>query len=162
MKKKSSASPAESVPIESIVELVGSRLGTATVMFHTAVAERLGMSVTDMKCYSILRQAGPLTAGEIAGHMNLTTGAITGVIDRLEKVELVRRVPDRNDRRRVVVEMISNPERERAIAGLFAPMGGAITALVKSYSQAERVTIMDFITRATEILETETTALRNH
>lgn len=161
MKKKSAALSSGGAAIESMIELVGFRMGTATVSFHAAVAERLGMSMTDVKCYSILRQAGPMTAGDLAARVSLTTGAITGVIDRLDKKGLVQRRPDPNDRRRVVVELVPNPERERAIAGLYAPMGSAITRLVTSYSQSERATLVDFITKATEILESETAALRN-
>ncbi|HEY0606840.1 MAG TPA: MarR family transcriptional regulator [Herpetosiphonaceae bacterium] len=143
-----------------MVELIGSRLSTATVLFHSAIADRLGVSATDVKCYTILRQSGPISAGELAERVALTTGAITGVIDRLEKAQLVRRAPDPRDRRRVVLELLNNPEREQAIMALYQPMGQAMIELVGGYSAAERAVIQDFITRATEILETETLRLR--
>src|ERR1700722_20308104 len=92
-----------------IAHLVGKRLSTATIMFHSAVADRMGLSVTDAKCRSILVQLGPMTAGVIAQRLGLTTGAVTGVIDRLVAAKLVRRVGDPADRRRVVVEWLSNP-----------------------------------------------------
>src|SRR5687768_15114142 len=101
--------------IDPIVELLGFRLSTATILFHTVIADRLGIGVTDLKCYSIVRQMGPITAGVLAEQVRLTTGAITGVIDRLEQAELVRRVRDPHDRRRVVVELQPNPEREQAM-----------------------------------------------
>src|SRR4051794_9372852 len=101
--------------VDPLVELVGFRLSTATVLFHSAIADRLGVGVTDVKCYSILRQTGPITAGDLAERVGLTTGAITGVIDRLEQAGLVRRVRDPNDRRRVVLEVLSNPEHERVL-----------------------------------------------
>lgn len=143
-----------------MVDLIGSRLSTATVLFHSAIADRLGVSATDVKCYTILRQSGPISAGELAERVALTTGAITGVIDRLEKAQLVRRVPDPRDRRRVVLELLNNPEREQAILALYQPMGQAMIELVSGYSEAERAVITDFITRATEILEVETLRLR--
>jgi DNA-binding MarR family transcriptional regulator len=146
--------------VDPIVELVGFRLSTATVLFHSAIADRLGVGVTDVKCYSILRQTGPITAGELAERVGLTTGAITGVIDRLEQAGLVRRVRDPNDRRRVVLEVLSNPEHERALNQLYQPLGRAIIELVTSYSDAERATILDFITKATAVLEAETVKLR--
>src|SRR5918997_6772224 len=95
------SSPTAPAPIDPIVDLIGSRLSTTTVLFHSAVADRLGVSATDVKCYTILRQTGPLTAGELAERVSLTTGAITGVIDRLERAGLVRRAADPHDRRRV-------------------------------------------------------------
>lgn len=146
--------------IDSMIDLIGSRLSTATVLFHSAIADRLGVSATDVKCYTILRQSGPISAGELAERVALTTGAITGVIDRLEKAQLVRRVPDPRDRRRVVLELLNNPEREQAILALYQPMGQAMIELVSGYNEAERAVITDFLTRATEILEVETLRLR--
>src|ERR1051326_2126836 len=94
------------------------QLSTVTILFHQAIADRLGMNVTDHKCADILLRTGPITAGELAQRTGLTTGAITGVIDRLEKAGFVRRARDRGDRRRVVIEPF--PERiEREIAPLF-------------------------------------------
>ena len=146
--------------VEPIVELLGFRLSTAAVLFHSAVADRLGVSVTDVKCYSILRQTGPITAGELGERVGLTTGAITGVIDRLEKAGLVQRTRDPHDRRRVVLELLSNAEHEQLLSQLYAPMGQAVMQLVSSYSEAERKTILDFVTRTSEIMEAETTRLR--
>lgn len=58
---------------------------TVTILFHQAIADRLGMNITDHKCAGILARSGPITAGELARRTGLTTGAITGVIDRLER-----------------------------------------------------------------------------
>src|SRR5262245_29900394 len=80
------------------------QLSVATIMFHQAIADRLGMNVTDHKCADLLERNGPMTAGELAEQTGLTTGAITGVIDRLEQAGFVRRAPDPGDRRRVIVE----------------------------------------------------------
>ncbi len=103
---------------ELVAELAGMmrELSTATILFHQAVADRLGMNVTDHKCAGILTQSGPITAGDLAVRTGLTTGAVTGVIDRLEKAGFVRRVRDGTDRRRVIVE----PDCD-AIAGKSGP-----------------------------------------
>jgi DNA-binding MarR family transcriptional regulator len=146
--------------IDPIVEMLGFRMSTATVLFHAAIADRLGIGTTDVKCYSILRQTGPITAGELAERTSLTTGAITGVIDRLERAELVRRGRDPHDRRRIVLELVHNPERERAMLQLYEPLGRAINALVEQYDAADRATILAFLTAAVEVLEAETIALR--
>ena len=146
--------------IEPIVEAVGFRLSTATVLFHAAVAERLGINVTDVKCFSLVQQRGPMTAGELAEQTGLTTGAITGVVDRLEKAGLVRRVRDTTDRRRVILQVPHNPALEQTLQQLYGPMGSAITHLVESYDEAERATILEFLTKATDILEDATRDLR--
>jgi DNA-binding MarR family transcriptional regulator len=154
------SSPSQGGSIDPIVEQIGFRLSTATVLFHAAIADRLGVSATDVKCYSILRQTGPMTAGDLAERTGLTTGAITGVIDRLERAELVRRVRDAHDRRRIVVEMVHNAKREYEIGALYEPLGHQITGLVGQYSAAERATLLDFLTKASAILEAETVHLR--
>lgn len=73
--------------------------------FDGLAAERLGVSETDLRCLNIIENDGGLTAGELADRSGLTAGAITGVIDRLEKVGYARRVPDPADRRRIRVEV---------------------------------------------------------
>jgi DNA-binding MarR family transcriptional regulator len=73
--------------------------------FDSLAAERLGLSETDLRCLNIIENSGGLNAGELATQAGLTAGAVTGVIDRLEKVAYVRRVPDPADRRRVRVEV---------------------------------------------------------
>lgn len=88
------------------------------------------------------------------------SGAITGVIDRLEKAGLAQRTTDPQDRRRVVVQLLHDPERERAINQLYVEMGEAITQLLLSYSAEKRLTIAEFLTKATAIMETATRNLR--
>ena len=146
--------------IDPIVEMLGFRMSTATILFHAAIADRLGVGTTDLKCWSILRQTGPITAGDLAERTGLTTGAITGVIDRLERAELVRRARDSHDRRRIVLELVPNAERERVILQLYEPLGRAINALVAQYNAAERAAIQAFLATATDILEAETATLR--
>jgi DNA-binding MarR family transcriptional regulator len=160
MSELSSPADFSGAGIDPIVEMLGFRMSTATVLFHAAIADRLGVGTTDVKCYSILRQTGPITAGELAERTSLTTGAITGVIDRLERAKLVRRERDPHDRRRIVLELVHNAERERAILQLYEPLGRAINALVAQYDAADQATILAFLTKATDVLEAETTALR--
>ena len=99
-------SPARSGLLDELQQ-AGRRLSLATIMFHQAVADRLGLNPTDHKCIDLLASAGWTTAGELAEATGLTTGAITGVIDRLEAAGFVRREDDPNDRRRVIVRVIS-------------------------------------------------------
>ena len=79
--------------------------GNQDSAFDNLAAERLGVNRTDLHCLNTIENAGGLTAGELARETGLTTGAVTGVIDRLERAGYARRVPDPEDRRRVKVEV---------------------------------------------------------
>jgi DNA-binding MarR family transcriptional regulator len=135
------------------------QLSTATILFHQAIADSLGMNVTDHKCAGILMRSGPITAGELAQHTGLTTGAITGVIDRLEKAGFVRRTKDANDRRRVIIEPILK-QIERAIGPLFESMAQSAAELCASYSTDELAVIRDFTVRSRHMAIEETRKLR--
>src|SRR5579871_3680772 len=73
--------------------------------FDTLAAERLGINETDLHCLNIIENSGGLTAGELAVQAGLSNGAITGVLDRLERAGFAQRVPDPGDRRRVNVQV---------------------------------------------------------
>ena len=138
-----------------------SRMSTWTVVFHGAVATRLGLNPTDLKCGGVLRETGPITAGELARLTGLTTGAITGVIDRLEKRGFVRRVDDPNDRRRVIIEPIEERAGSKDVQQLFAPLGAATTSqMLGHYSEAEMELLLDFIRRGTELMKEQTARLQ--
>jgi DNA-binding MarR family transcriptional regulator len=81
--------------------------GNQDSAFDSVAAERLGVSRTDLHCLNAIENSGGLTAGQLASAAGLTSGAVTGVIDRLERAGFAHRVPDPNDRRRVRVEVTS-------------------------------------------------------
>jgi DNA-binding MarR family transcriptional regulator len=92
---------------------LGRELSTVTVLFHSRIAEQMGLSGTDHKCLELVLGAKEsLTAGQIAQLSGLSTGAVTGVIDRLERRGFVRRVRDPHDRRKVLVEIADFEESE--------------------------------------------------
>ncbi len=150
-------SPARSGLLDELQQ-AGRRLSLATIMFHQAVADRLGLNPTDHKCIDLLASAGWTTAGELAEATGLTTGAITGVIDRLEAAGFVRREDDPNDRRRVIVRVIS--KRYRDIARLFGPFAAAFAEMGARYSDRELATILDFMARSGQVLRDATLELR--
>ncbi|MGA7811218.1 MarR family winged helix-turn-helix transcriptional regulator [Bradyrhizobium sp.] len=76
-------------------------------MFAKIVADRAGISSADMDCIDFVNVEGRMTAGRLAELTGLTTGAITGVVDRLEKAGLVRRERDESDRRKVFIVPIA-------------------------------------------------------
>jgi MarR family transcriptional regulator, organic hydroperoxide resistance regulator len=77
-----------------------------SVMFRLAIANRMGLTVTDAECLDFLMDTGSATAGELARQTNLTTGAISGMIRRLESAGFVVSERDPSDRRRVIVTLI--------------------------------------------------------
>ena len=134
-------------------------MSTRTVLLHAAVAERLGLHITDHKCLSlIVRAGGQVGAGELATMSGLSSGAVTGVIDRLERAGYVRRVPDPADRRRVRVQAIA--ARLAPIEAIFAPMKLAMDELAASYSDDELAVLADFMRRAGDLVETRVKQLR--
>src|SRR5262249_21535723 len=82
------------------------RLGAELVLLARGVADRLKINITDLQCLAVVVSGGPMPAGQIAEAAGLTTGAITGVLDRLEKAGLVQRESDPADRRRVIVRAL--------------------------------------------------------
>lgn len=136
----------------------GRQMSTSAIMLHQAVADRLGLHPTDHKCADLLCMNGPLTAGELAERTGLTTGAITGVIDRLEAAGYVRRGADPADRRRVVVQVI--PKSLRQVGRLFEPLAAAMTQLCAQYTDRELATILDFMNRSREVTHREMLKLR--
>ena len=138
--------------------LAGRALSAATIMFHQAVADRLGLNPTDHKCADFLWTRGPMTAGELAELTGLTTGAITGVIDRLERGGFVRREDDPGDRRRVVVRAV--PKRLRQIGRLFEDVAARMAELSARYTDAELAVILDFMGQSCEVSRAATLKLR--
>ena len=124
---------------------LGQELSTLTVLFHAIVAERLGLGPTDHKAYSLLQRDGPMTAGALAKLTGLTTGAITGVIDRLEGAGLVQRSNDPQDRRKVVIAAQATPGGEAVFGEVFTPLMNAMAELCSHYSDAELASIHDFM-----------------
>lgn len=132
---------------------LGRELSTAVVMFHEAVGAHLGVSAGDQRALTLIGREGPLSAGDLAEKTGLTPGAVTGMIDRLERAGLVRREHDANDRRRVLVT---------ATAGrpdVFGGLAAAMNELTARYDEAELEVIADYLTRTVDILREETRKL---
>jgi DNA-binding MarR family transcriptional regulator len=133
---------------------LGRQLSQATVLFHAQIAEHVGLSATDHKCLDLAVQAErPLTAGQIADLSGLSTGAVTGVIDRLERAGFVRRVRDPHDRRKVLVE-VSKGSLTRygdAYDGLWS----ALDRTIADYTEAELVAIERWVASMVATLHAE-------
>ena len=129
------------------------------VLYSQTVAERLGVNSTDLECLDFIALRGPLTAGELAEAAGLTTGAITGVVDRLEQAGFARRERDRNDRRKVLVAL--QPAVERRIMPLFRPMERAAASALSVYGDRELALLLDFFERSSAAATTALAELRS-
>jgi DNA-binding MarR family transcriptional regulator len=139
----------------------GRDLSTATLMFHQAIADRLGLNPTDHKCMGIIARNIPITAGRLAELTGLTSGAITGVVDRLVKAGFVRREADPSDRRRVLIAPVDDPAKLRTMLRLFDGVARASRALAASYSDRDLALVLDFMARSREMLDAEMRKLRD-
>jgi DNA-binding MarR family transcriptional regulator len=130
-----------------------------SVMLSQAAADRMGMASSDIECFDLLSLHGPMTAGRLADLTGLTTGAITGVIDRLERAGYAHRERDPNDRRRVIVQ--PHLERHADAVPVFGPVAAAMDALFARYSDDELAVLLDFATRANVVTNEQIKRLRS-
>lgn len=136
------------------------KMSTETIMFHQAVADTLGLHITDHKSLDLIRIHGAMPAGKLADLTGLTTGAVTGIIDRLEKAGYVRRRSDPKDRRRTIVEPAKNRKFEKKIESIFIPLHEKMRKLLSSYSDSELAFLLDVLTRNVELMGEESKRLR--
>ncbi len=106
------------------------RQGTLTVLHTHAVATKIGLSATEFECLDTISRNQPIMAGQLATMCGLTTGAITGIIDRLEKAGFVERAVSQEDRRCVFLRPIERLETNRKVAALYGPMSHAFEQVV--------------------------------
>jgi DNA-binding MarR family transcriptional regulator len=137
---------------------LGREISAQTVFFHELVAQKLGLNATDTRCLDLLARAGTaeITAGDLGRSTGLTTGAVTGILDRLEAAGLVERVRDLADRRRVIVR--PRPEAAR-VGKLYESLGEAMMKLASGYKTKELELIGGFLERSLAILREQTARL---
>jgi DNA-binding MarR family transcriptional regulator len=128
------------------------------ILFQQAVADRLRLSLGDFKCLTALSGIEQVTAGDIAAQTGLTTGAVTRMIDRLERDGWVRREHDRRDRRRVIVRPV--PERQAEIRPLFEGMSKAWAQALADYDDAQIAMMLDLFSRMRGVAREQAGLLR--
>jgi DNA-binding MarR family transcriptional regulator len=134
------------------------RMTAQSVLIGQAVSERFGLSSSDLECLDLALLSGGATAGDFAKATGLTTGAITGVIDRLERAGYVRREKDPADRRKVIVR--ARPAMTRRIAPLYDSLQREMTALWSGYSDEQLAVILDFLIRSCDLAVREIAKLQ--
>jgi DNA-binding MarR family transcriptional regulator len=122
-----------------------------SLQMHEAVARKAGLSGTDHKYLGFLIERGQMTAGELSNLTGLTTGAVTGLIDRFVRKNLVKRQFAEDDRRKVIIE----PNTEN-IMSLFVPLyeefRNKSEELIASFSNEEIGIIETYLSKAIEIM----------
>ena len=123
----------------------------ATDLVDDAACRLMGINRTDGRCLDVLEQRGQISAGELAAEARLTTGAVTAVIDRLERAGYARRVADPDDRRRVLVEPT---ERARASSEeLMGRMGEIGFVKAADYTDEQLELLLDFLRFSRQLQE---------
>jgi DNA-binding MarR family transcriptional regulator len=134
--------------------------GNQDSAFDNLAAERLGVNRTDLHCLNAIENAGGLTAGELAEETGLTTGAITGVIDRLERAGFARRVVDPEDRRRVKLEV--TPKFYSRADRIWGPLAAEWESRLAERFTAEQLeAAIDFLRTTNELGRKHTERVRN-
>ncbi|MDT0330676.1 MarR family winged helix-turn-helix transcriptional regulator [Nocardiopsis lambiniae] len=129
----------------------GQMLAVRLIKLLHRMADRSGMNPTDFQCYTLLRVAGTMTPGEIATSLCLSTGSVTGVIDRMEAHGLVERTRHPEDRRKIAVRLTEGAGHMNA--ALAPGMRQAMTELHDGYSPQELAVIVDWLSRVGRTLD---------
>jgi len=124
-------------------------MGAQTVLTSQIVAARFALHTTDLECLDLIYLRKSVSAGELAAATGLTSGAVTALIDRLERAGYVQRVLDSKDRRRREVQIV--PEAIKPIQAVYAPMQTRMFDLWSRYSARDLEVIVDFITRSRDL-----------
>lgn len=132
----------------------------ASIFMHEAIARKVGLSNTDHKYLGLILQYESITAGEISKLTGLTTGAVTGLIDRLEKKELLKRQFTKEDRRKVLI--IPNVKNSMKLLGpVFEELQQRTTQFISTFSEEEIKTIERYFRGATIIMKETANDLNN-
>jgi MarR family transcriptional regulator, organic hydroperoxide resistance regulator len=125
------------------------KLTRSSLMLQYAVAEKMNLNTTDAECIDFLMEMGPSSAGDLAKVTRLTTGAITNVIDRLEKAGFVKRENDPQDRRKVIIRYVSK-KHEKA-KQYYDAMAADVYALFSGYTESNLTFLSQHSGKLTEI-----------
>ncbi|MCI3206939.1 MULTISPECIES: MarR family transcriptional regulator [Pandoraea] len=144
--------------VAGIVRSLGRRLAVYTALYHAALAEQLGLNVTDLNALDLILELESITAGQLAELMGVSSGGITTVIDRLERAGFVEREKNPHDRRMVMIHPIQ--ERCAQIEQFLSSVSRELTAVSAAYDQSELAAIHDFLVQSIRTLKSETFRLR--
>ena len=143
-KPRPTATPAEA--LSAMDHLIATSL-----IGQQEMAQQIGLNVTDLTCFAYVIEAGEnlLTAGDLAARAHVTKGAVTGILNRLERAGYVTRRPDPTYRRRVRVAAL--PDAEVRVREVYEPYYARLNELFADYSPDEIAVLTDWFTRASAL-----------
>ncbi|HJP80948.1 MAG TPA: MarR family transcriptional regulator [Candidatus Saccharimonadales bacterium] len=127
--------------------------GTLTVIHTNAIAHQIGLSATEFEAMDLISRFQPMTAGKLAEYCGLTSGAITGLVDRLERQGFVRRERDPADRRRVFIVPVENEEAKKKVRALYKPMATEFRKCAENYTKDEICLLLKMQKEANTMVE---------
>lgn len=122
-----------------------------TILYNQKVADSIGLHLTDMQCFGVLELLGPTTPGKLAQCTGLSTGGVTVMLDRLQKAGFIKRVPNPNDRRSVLVHI--NPKKFQKVSPFYAEITKQLEVFFSSTPVEELEIVMNFFARMNTIRE---------
>jgi DNA-binding MarR family transcriptional regulator len=123
------------------------------IQFNGLIADRLGVTQTDLQCLYALAHHSPASVSDLARRVNLTSGAASRMIDRLEAAGCIRRVPDPHDRRRVLIE--PSPQSLEQVSRYYTPLNARLHEDLAEFSQKDLEQLLHFVTAAEDSTEAE-------
>ncbi|QNP69700.1 MarR family transcriptional regulator [Streptomyces roseirectus] len=123
-----------------------------------AAAARLGINQTDLRCLDVLLQRESAAPGELGAALGLTTGSVTAMLDRLDKLGYLTREPDPGDRRRSVVR--ASERTRKAAEEIYRPLAEEANAGLQHYSVDELRLLVEFVRSSREVQEKHVARIR--
>jgi DNA-binding MarR family transcriptional regulator len=145
--------------LNDIITMLGRRLTVYTSLYQTALAERLGLSMADVKALELVIEFEPVTTGQLACLAGISSGGTTAVIDRLESHGFVVRDKHPLDRRIVVIRPVAQKCAEierhmRSVAEEVAHIGAR-------YEHQQLSAVHSFLAQCVHALKTEALGMLN-
>ncbi len=146
---------------ETVVKLrkLNQKFTYTSIQMHETIARNAGFSATDHKYLGFFLQKGNLTAGELANLTGLTTGAVTGLIDRFEKKKLVKRQYDKNDRRKVIIVPDSQKIMD-LLTPFYSEFQNATDIIISTFSEKEKEIINTYLLKSIELMQAISSKLK--
>ena len=133
--------------------------GHAFSQLNALVAERMGVTLSDLDCLDALNRHGPATASALARFVDLTLGSVSRMIDRLDAADCIKRVPDPGDRRKALIEPTASGLAR--VRSYYAGLAACTLDDLAGFTEAELAEIQRFIDKTRQSTTAELTRLRH-
>ncbi|MFD0900456.1 MarR family winged helix-turn-helix transcriptional regulator [Actinomadura sediminis] len=132
--------------------------GHAVAQLNALIAERMGVTTSDLDCLDALNKHGPATASTLVGRVGLTSGSVSRMLDRLDAAGCIRRRPDPADRRRVLIEPTA--EGLEQVRSYYAGLAACTLDDLAEFTDEELAVVQRFIDKARRSTTDELARLR--